>query len=209
MDETSVPFKVLLIGGVSGVGKSATAVILSRRLGIPWLQVDDLRPALQCSGLVAREAHSDLFHFLDRSDWHITPEEYRDKLIAVGQIITGALRIVVESHLHHDASPVIIEGDGILPAFAATVREAFGREAVRALFVVEHDATALLTDMLKRGRGIEQHTADEQQTEACGKALFSEWLEGEARRLALPTIRPVPWDTLTERVMEACSTESR
>ncbi len=205
MNETTVPFKVLLIGGVSGVGKSTTAVALSRRLGIPWLQVDDLRLALQCSGLVAREAHPALFHFLDRSDWRTTPEEYRDKLIAVGQIIADALRIVVESHLHHDAGPIIIEGDGILPAFAAAVREAFGRERVRAVFIVESDATTLLANMRKRGRGIEQNTAAEQRTEARGKALFSDWLEEEARRWDLPTVQPLPWDSLTERVMEACS----
>lgn len=38
---------VLLIGGPSGRGKTTAARRIGTRLGVPWLQVDDLRLALQ------------------------------------------------------------------------------------------------------------------------------------------------------------------
>lgn len=198
-----VPFKVLLIGGPSGVGKSTAATSLARQLGIPWLQVDDLRLALQFSGLVSREQHPELFYFLDRSDWQVSPEAYQDKLIAVARVISGALRIVVESHLHHDANSIIIEGDGIVPAFAATIASEYGEGQVRSVFIVENDEGVLLANMLKRGRGFDTNAAAERQTETRGKALFSDWIQREAERYGLLIVTPLPWETLPERLVSA------
>jgi len=198
-----VPFKVLLIGGPSGVGKSIAAASLARQLGIPWLQVDDLRLALQFSGLVSREQHPELFFFLDRADWRVSPEVYRDKLIAVARIISGALRIVVESHLHHDANAIIIEGDGIVPAFAAKIASEYGEGQVRSVFIVENDDDVLLANMLKRGRGFDTNAAAERQIETRGKALFSDWIQREAERSGLPIVTSLPWETLPMRLMSA------
>ncbi len=196
-----VPFKVLLIGGPSGVGKSTAGASLARQCGISWLQVDDLRLALQFSGLVSRKQHPELFFFLDRADWRVSPEAYRDKLIAVARIISGALRIVVESHLHHDANSIIIEGDGILPEFAAKIASEHGAGQVRSIFIVENDENVLLANMLKRGRGFDPNASAERQTETRGKALFSDWIQREAERYGLPTVTPLPWETLPERLL--------
>jgi len=198
-----VPFKVLLIGGPSGVGKSTAATSLARQLGIPWLQVDDLRLALQFSGLVSRDQHPELFYFLDRSDWQVSPEAYRDKLIAVSRIISGALRIVVESHLHHDANAIIIEGDGIVPEFGAKIASEYGEGQVRSVFIIENDEEVLLANMLKRGRGFDTNAAAERQNETRGKALFSDWIQREAERYGLPIVTPLPWETLPERLVSA------
>lgn len=207
MEQTTLPFTVLLIGGVSGVGKSETAAALSRRHGIPWLQVDDLRLSLQFSGLVSREQHTALFSFLDPGDWHTTPEMYRDRLIAVGRIITGALRIVVESHIATNV-PLIIEGDGILPAFAATIAREYEAGTIRSVFIVEDDADFLFANMLKRGRGMDPDAMPESpDTETHARALYSRWLEREARQYGLPTLRPLPWETLAERVIAASLAE--
>lgn len=176
---------------------------MARQLGIPWLQVDDFRLALQFSGLVPREQHPELFFFLDRDDWRVSPEAYRDKLIAVGRILSGALRIVVESHLHHDANSIIIEGDGILPAFAAKIASEHDVGQVRSVFIVENDADILLANMLKRGRGFDPNASAERQTETNGKGLFSDWIQREAERYGLPTVTPLPWETLPERLLSA------
>lgn len=201
MKPPTVPFKVLLIGGVSGVGKSEAAAALSRRFGIPWLQVDDLRLALQFSGLVSRVKHPALFSFLDRRDWQTTPEIYRDKLIAVGRAVTDALRIVVESHIATNV-PIIIEGDGILPVFAATIAREYDEGTIRSVFVIEDDADFLLTSILRRGRELDSTATPElRRTESQAKALYSRWLEEEARHYRLPTLRPLPWETLNERVI--------
>ncbi len=198
-----VPFKALLIGGPSGVGKSIAGASLARQLGISWLQVDDLRLALQFSGLVPQAQHPELFFFLDRADWQVSPEVYRDKLIVVARVISSALRIVVESHLHHDANPIIIEGDGILPEFAAKIASEHDEGQVRSVFIVENDEGFLLANMLKRGRGFDRNAAAERHTETRGKALFSDWIQREAERYGLPTVRPLPWETLSERLMPA------
>jgi predicted kinase len=42
---------VILVGGASSVGKSTAAAALARGLGWTWLMVDDLRLALERSGL--------------------------------------------------------------------------------------------------------------------------------------------------------------
>ncbi len=196
-------FHVLLIGGVSGVGKSATAAAVARQFGIPWLQVDDLRLALQFSGLVSRERHPELFFFLDQNDWRTSSEVYRDKLIKVGRIITGALRIVIESHIATGVSTVI-EGDGILPEFAATIAREYDEGIVRSVFIVTNDEDFLLANMLKRGRGIDPDAPTElRRTEIRAKALFNRWVEREAQRHGLPTIQPLPWETLSDRVLAA------
>ncbi len=205
MEQRARQFTILLIGGVSGVGKSETAAALSRLFGIPWLQVDDLRLALQFSGLVSREKHPELFSFLDRSDWQTPPETYRDKLIAVGQAITGALRVVIESHVATNV-PVIIEGDGILPEFAATIAREYDERIIQSVFIVEDDADFLFANMLQRGRGIDPNAVPAlRRTEAHAKALFSRWLAHEAGQYRLTTIRPLPWETLPERVIASCS----
>lgn len=198
-------FHVLLIGGVSGTGKSETAAVLARQRGISWLQVDDLRLALQFSGLISREQHPELFFFLDQSDWRTSPEVYRDKLIAVGRIVTGALRIVVESHIATNV-PIIIEGDGILPEFAAAIAREHDTGAVRSVFIVTDDEDFLLANMLKRGRGIDPNApAELRRTETHAKALYGQWVEREARRHGLPAIHPMPWETLVARVLASSS----
>ena len=199
----ALSFTVLLIGGPSGIGKSTVGVTLARQIGIPWLQVDDLRLALQFGGLVAREQHPALFSFLDPRDWHTTPETYRDKLIAVGRMLTGALRIVVESHIATHV-PIIIEGDGILSSFAATIAREYAEGTVRSVFNIEDDEEFLLANMLQRGRGIDPSAETEsRRTESRAKALYSRWLKGEARRYGLSTIAPMPRETLAARIIAA------
>ncbi len=178
------------------------AASLARQLGISWLQVDDLRLALQFSGLISRKQHPELFFFLDREDWQVSPEVYRDKLIAVARIISGALRIVVESHIATSV-PVILEGDGIVPEFAAKIAREYDEGQVRSVFIVENDEKVLLANMLKRGRGFDASALAERQNETRGKALFSDWIEREAERYGLPIVPPLPWETLPERSLSA------
>ncbi len=54
-------WKVLLIGGISGVGKSTVAKRLGLRLELPWLQVDDLRLALQWSRVTLPQRTHDFY----------------------------------------------------------------------------------------------------------------------------------------------------
>ncbi len=115
-----------------------------------------------------------------------------------------ALDVVIRHHVATD-KPLVIEGDGILPSLIArpTVREYVAGGQARAVFLVEPDESAILNNMLARGRGFEARTTDEQRTEARAKWLYGQWLTEEAQRYGLPVLEPRPWDTLTERTLAA------
>lgn len=77
---------MLLIGGPSGSGKSTAARELGRRLVLPWLQIDDLRLALEFSDVRLPERTDDLYFFLRTPDvWQRPPEALRDAPLAVAE----------------------------------------------------------------------------------------------------------------------------
>jgi 2-phosphoglycerate kinase len=195
-------WQVLLVGGSSGTGKSVLAQRLARRFGVALTQVDDLRLALQRS--TTPEALPDLHYFLATpAVWQRPAEELRDRLIAVGRVVSRAAEAVVEHHLD-TPYPLILEGDGIVPelaARAASLAQATGR--VRSVFLVEPAEHDILASMTERGRGFEQHAAAEQRTQARMNWLYGEWLKDECRRLGLPTLSTRPRDTLLARVVAA------
>jgi len=195
---------VLLVGGPSGSGKTMVAERVGLKAHVPWLQVDDLRLTLQFSNVTLPEG-TEALYFLERTQARsLSPEQLRDGLIAVGAVMFPALDVVIRHHVATD-KPLVIEGDGILPSLIArpTVREYVAGGQARAVFLVEPDESAILNNMLARGRGFEARTTDEQRTEARAKWLYGQWLTEEAQRYGLPVLEPRPWDTLTERTLAA------
>jgi 2-phosphoglycerate kinase len=196
----------LLIGGPSGVGKSTVAKRIARRFGVDWLQVDDLRLALEASRarLPDPGATRKLFFFGQPGVWRLPPERLRDGFIGVGEALTPALAKVVSNHLAI-AEPVVLEGDGILPSLLADpeVRRWDGGGRVRAVFVVAPDEAAMLANMLARGRGITGRSEAELRANARANWLFGQWLGGEALRLGVPVVAPEPWETLAYRIVGA------
>lgn len=196
---------VLLLGGTSGVGKTVVAERLGRRLGVSWLQVDDLRLALQYSTVRLPERTADLYVFECTPDvWRLPPETLRDALIAVGEVMTPAIEIVALNHAD-TAAPAIIEGDGILPALLArpSVRERLRDGRIQAVFLAEPDQATILANVRARGRYDPGRTDAELRTEARAKWLYGRWLAVEAARLGLPVVAARPWETLEERVLAA------
>jgi 2-phosphoglycerate kinase len=199
-------WRVLLIGGHSGAGKSTVAERLARRHGTAWLMVDDLRLALQRSRAVlpTPEATAAL-HFDKRPGWwRVPPERLWDAQIAVGEVLSPALEVVVENHVDQRL-PVVLEGDGILPSLLARgpvrMRARGGR--VRAVFVVEPDETALLTNILARGLESVYMTEVEVRAVVRARWLYGQWLTEQARRSGLPVLEPRPWETLADRIAAA------
>ncbi len=196
---------VLLIGGPSGVGKTIAAQEIARRFGVSWLQVDDLRLALQRSRVTLPEGTDALYFFEETPNVrHLPPERLRDALIAVGAVMSPAIEVVIENHVDQNA-PVVIEGDGILPSLLGreSVRlRAIGGE-VRAAFIVESDENAIYVNIVVRGRGMVGWSEEEVRADARAKWLYGQWVMGEARRYGVPVLEPRPWDTLIERLMRA------
>lgn len=198
-------WEALLLGGVSGTGKSTVARQLGLRFGIPWLQVDLFRLAFQHSRAVLPRGNDDLYLFWDAPDvWRLPPERLRDGLIGTGAAMSPAIEIATASHIDH-AGPAIFEGDGILPAVAATplLRARVASGQVALAFLVEPDEEVLLRNMLARGRGIVTRPAAEQRTQARAAWLFGQWLTVEAGRYGLPVVEPRPWATLADRIVAA------
>ncbi len=191
---------MLLIGGSSGTGKTTLARAIGREVGAAWAQVDDFRLVLQ--RITTPSQQPALHAFLSGDVWRRPPEEVRDRFIAVGEVVSHALEIVVAHHVATDA-PLVLEGDGILPAMAA-LRIFAGLDVgdrVRAVFLVEPDEQVILRAMLDRGRGVDRYTEPEQRAQAHGSWLYGQWLRTQAGLRGLPVVEARPWATLADRVL--------
>jgi 2-phosphoglycerate kinase len=206
MMECSPDWKVLLIGGNSGSGKTVISRCLARRFGVGLAEVDDFRLVLE--RMTTPEQQPDLHRLLRVLGVGAQPlapsRVVRDALIAVAQTVSHALEIVVANHVATD-TPTILEGDGIVPAFAAQ-RVFAGREvenAVRAVFVIEEDKDWLLRNAVDKGRGFEQLPLDYQEHYIEVSWSYGQWLRGEAMHHKVPVIVPRPWETLQGRIIDA------
>jgi 2-phosphoglycerate kinase len=200
-------WKVLLIGGSSGVGKSSLARQLGRRFGTPWMQVDDLRLALQRSRVILPEQTEALYFFEETPQvWNLPAERLRDGLIALGQVLSPALEVVIENHVD-TADPLVIEGDAILPSLFTrpSVQARSSNGQVQAVFLVEPDEHRLLAHLDARYQVQVSHNEVLARAMAHVRWLHGLWLAEEARRLDLPVLEPHPWETLAQRIVAALS----
>ncbi len=195
---------VLLLGGSSGTGKSTMGAQLGRSLGAPWLQVDDLRLALQRSHVTLPARTKALYFFLQEGIWRRTPEALRDGLIAIGEVMAPAVEVVVENHVAQ-GDACIIEGDGILPSLLdrPAIRRATLSGQVQSVFLFERDESVLFSNMLERDREFHALPSEEQRSVVRATWLFGEWLAAEALRRKLHVIDSRPWETLASRIREA------
>jgi 2-phosphoglycerate kinase len=198
---------VLLLGGVSGAGKTTAAIEISRRLGIPWLMVDDLRLAFQRSGVTLPHATQALYFFADVDErsgvWNEAPERLRDALIATGDVMAPAVEAIVENHLDQ-RHPAVVEGDGILPSLLKrpSLEQRALHGGLHAVFIIEPDEDVLLRNILARGRGNCSISDANLTNEARAKWLFGHWLRDEAQRFQLPVVTARPWSSLADRILQ-------
>lgn len=202
---------VLLIGGPSGVGKSTAAASPGRRWRIPWLQVDDLRLAFQRSQATL-PANTAALYFFEQTPlvWQLAPDRLVHGLVAVGELMAPALEVIVENHLA-TGSPIIIEGDGILPSLFTRPAIRSGADAghVRGVMVVESDEEQLRRAIVGRARGIAARSALELATEARAKWQFGNWITCEAHEHALPVVEARPRASLADRLVAAIGRSPR
>lgn len=196
-------WKVLLIGGNSGAGKSTVARELGRRLELPWLMVDDLRLLLE-RNIDASESPA-LHYFDDLDVYQHAPEQVAGWRVANAEATSDRIEIVIANHASH-GGPAIIEGDDIVPALA--VRRNFagldvGERDIRSVFLIEDDEVAIITNMRQRGRRFIHLTPTEQETQVRSSRLYGRWLAREAIAAGLPVLSPRPWETLADRILDA------
>jgi 2-phosphoglycerate kinase len=203
MSEVTASWRVLLIGGSSGVGKSYIARQLGLRFGTSWLAVDDLRLAFQRSQVILPHK-SEALSFFEETEavWSLPPERLRDGLIALGEVMSPALEVVIENHVD-TADPVVIEGDAILPSLfqrpSVQVRTSNGQ--VQAVFLVEPNEDVLLAHMDARYRVRAGYNEALLRSMAHTRWLHGLWLADQARSSGIPVLEPHPWETLAERIV--------
>jgi len=201
---------VLLIGGVSGTGKTTVAEKIGRSLSVPWFQVDDLRLAYQRSRVQLPDGSDALYYFADidhKPDlWQRDPKDLTDALISIAEILSPGLEAIIGNHVDQQQR-IIIEGDSIAPSLLdrQSIQHHVRAGQIRSVFLLESDEEALFSNMLARGRGAEYITETDLRAEARVKILFGQWITAESDRNGLPVLETRPWDTLISRINSAIS----
>ena len=178
-------WRVLLLGGASGSGKSSLSYPLARRYGAPIVEVDDLVEAVQA--MTTPEQQPVLHYWLTHPESSQLPAERVAELqIEFARALRPAVEAVIANHVRTD-TPVIIEGDYLLPGPLP--------DLVRAAIVHEPDVEQLVHNYRLR----EPH-AGEQRRRAEASARYGDWLADQAAPFGIPVIAARPWETALERL---------
>ena len=201
MDQKVPDWRVLLVGGHSGSGKTTVAAHLATLFGVPWMMVDDLRLAFQRANVTLPKGTSALYFDKTPYYWRRQPEELLDALIAVGEVLSAPLEVVIENHVDQHI-PVVIEGDGILPSLLSRPSVAERAEQVRTVFLVEPDESEVLRQRAGSRKVPRRHDASRIAQRGTSQVVVR-----TVARLRGGTARPAgdatrPWDTLVERLLE-------
>jgi 2-phosphoglycerate kinase len=187
---------VLLIGGASGVGKSSIAYPLARHVGVGITEIDDFQAVLERMTTPAQYPAVHLFRTDPDAFVRLDGAGKLRHAVAYATVMAEALEPVVANHLD-GGSPIVLEGDFLLPAFAA--RGSFAGVAangrVRALFVTE--------DREQIARNYAAREGQPQHERAENSARHNDWLAEESARLGLPVLPARPWETGLSRALAA------
>lgn len=188
--------------GAGGTGKSTAASQISRATGATWMQVDDLRLALQYSKATLPEGTDRLDFFEATPDiWSKPVEELVAGFVDVARIMAPAVRVVIDSHVVTGV-PMVIEGDGVLPSLIddPVLRPWVEAGSVRFCCVTAATQAELAENMVLRGRG--DHLEDHERVTRHARAnlAFNDWLAAAAQASGIPVVQSRPFDTLAARI---------
>ncbi|GAA4058213.1 hypothetical protein [Nonomuraea soli] len=177
---------IVLVCGASGTGKSRLSYPLAARLGVPLVEVDDIVEALKA---VTTPEQLPALHYWDAHPEavHLPPEEIVELQIAVARALVPAVEAVVGNHLS-TSTPVVIEGDYLLPVV---------RRGVRSIVLHEADEEQLVANY--RAREPEE---GEQRGRARVSLLYGDWLAERGRLAGAPVVPARPWSDVLDRVAE-------
>ena len=179
---------VTLVCGASGIGKTAVAVRLASRYGVPLGEADDVYTALKA---LTTPEQQPLLHYWDShpeaGSW--SPARIADLFLAAAESVEVAYRAVAADHVEF-RMPVVLESDVLLPGLAA----GFG-EHVRAFVLEESDEDQIVANYLAREP---QH--GEQRHRARVSVEVNNRLVERARAAGLPVVPARPWVDGLDRV---------
>lgn len=209
MTDFHPPWRVLLICGSSGSGKTTVGRRLAERFGISLLLADDVRMAIQAV-TTAQEQPSLHTFTVSQSPAMDSPESVLAGLVTVAEALEPALRMIMAHHLLVEGvGAIILEGDGLLPRLANpaylkgqpefTNLDVEGR--VKGVVLFEAEREVVRHNMETRGRGFQNAPLSEQRALSLGSWLFGNYLVEQARMTGVAALPSRPFDTLEARLL--------
>ena len=209
MTDFHPPWRVLLICGSSGSGKTTVGRRLAERFGISLLLADDVRMAIQAV-TTAQEQPSLHTFTVAQSPAMDSPESVLAGLVTVAEALEPALRMIMAHHLVVEGvGAIILEGDGLLPRLANpaylkgqpefTNVNVEGR--VKGVVLFEAEREVVRRNMETRGRGFQNAPLSEQDALSLGSWLFGNYLVEQATVAGVAVLPSRPFDTLDERLL--------
>ena len=205
------PWQVQVLFGASGTGKSTAARQIARASGATWMQVDDLRLALQYSRVTLPEGTDRLYFFETTPGIWIRPvDDLLQAFVDVATVMAPAVRVVIDSHLATGV-PMVIEGDGVLPSLVEdpVLRPWVDTGSLRFCCLAAQSQDELVENMVRRGRGVHLEDQERVSLQANANLAFNDWLVESSRALNIPVVASRPFDTLTDRIQQAITPASQ
>jgi 2-phosphoglycerate kinase len=182
-------WQMVLLGGASGTGKSSVGHALAVRYAVPLLEVDDLVTAVQA---LTTPEQQPVLHYWETTGYvaGMTSADIVALHLAVASVLRPCVEAVIANRLE-EGRPVVVEGDYLTPALAAS----FDPRTVRAVFLHEPDVGQVVANYLLR-----EPSSGEQSGRAEVSALLSAQWAREAGELDIPVVESRPWNTTLARV---------
>lgn len=187
---------VLLIGGASGTGKTSVSYQLARHFGVGITEIDDFQVILE--RMTTPEQQPVLHYWRTHPEaMRLPPESIVELTVSVAETMAPAIEAVIHNHLESN-TPVLLEGDYLLPATAARTNYGAGINGgrVRAAFLFEADEAQISTNYSRREPG-----GGNDALRSRVSFLYGNWLRTEAQRCGVIAIEARPWESLFDRVV--------
>ena len=188
---------IYLIGGPPKCGKTTLAKKLAAEYQIPWISADTLQNIVWT--YTPKEKQIKLFpHRFVREESNDTfyskhsPEEIVKNYIVQGRTTYDAISMMAETYLA-DKDDFIVEGYQVTPEIADLILKKFGKEHIKAVFLVKYDEQKFIQDIHKSttpNDWILRKTKNEETFEKIAKMIaeYSHYFEEEAKKYHLNII---------------------
>ncbi len=144
---------IYLIGGPPKCGKTTLAKKLAQEHRISWISADTLQNIVWA--YTPKNDHASLFpHSYSRGESNDefyskhSPQQIIKNYIAQGKTSYDAISMIAETYLA-DKDDFIVEGYQVTPEIADRILKKFGKEYVKAVFLIKHDEQKFIKDIHK------------------------------------------------------------
>lgn len=184
-----------LIGGPPKCGKTTLAKSLSEATKASWISADTLQNIVKIYTSTAD--HPKLFpsssHRTGSNDERFSKYDTQtliDEYMVQAKSSYPVIEVIVETYLT-DEDDFIVEGFQVTPELVDQVHKKFGKEHIKAVFLIRKDAEKFLEDIHKTSTPndwIIRRTKDEATFPKIGKMVveYSDLIEQEAAKYDVP-----------------------